>query len=55
MEPSYVLRALGVPDALAYASIRFSLGRVNDPEQIDFAVATVVECVEQLRGVVRAA
>jgi cysteine desulfurase len=55
MEPSYVLRALGVPDDLAYASIRFSLGRGNDPEQIDFAVQTVTQCVRRLREVVRAA
>jgi len=55
MEPSYVLRALGVPDELAYASIRFSLGRGNDAEQIDFAVETVVDAVRRLREVIRAA
>ncbi|HEY7114973.1 MAG TPA: IscS subfamily cysteine desulfurase [Tepidisphaeraceae bacterium] len=51
MEPSYVLRAIGVANDLAYASVRFSLGQSNDREQIDFAVETVVESVNRLRGV----
>jgi cysteine desulfurase len=49
MEPSYVLRAIGVPTALAYASVRFSLGKMNDSEQIDFAIERVVETVRRLR------
>jgi cysteine desulfurase len=49
MEPSFVLKAIGVDNALAYASIRFSLGKSNDQEQIDFAINTVAECVGQLR------
>jgi cysteine desulfurase len=50
MESSYVLRALGVPDGLAYASIRFSLGKTNDAAQVDYAVAHVTECVGRLRA-----
>jgi cysteine desulfurase len=49
MEPSYVLRAIGVPGELAYASVRFSLGKINDVEQIDFAIERVVETVNRLR------
>jgi cysteine desulfurase len=50
MEPSYVLRALGVPDDLAYASVRFSLGRHNTEEEVDFVVERVVRAVGVLRG-----
>jgi cysteine desulfurase len=49
MEPSYVLRAIGVPSILAYASVRFSLGKMNDPGQVDFAANQVVEIVQRLR------
>ncbi|HSI33531.1 MAG: cysteine desulfurase family protein [Phycisphaerae bacterium] len=49
MEPSYVLRALGVPTDLAYASIRFSLGRANDAAQIDYAVDEVVSVITRLK------
>jgi cysteine desulfurase len=49
MEPSYVLRAIGVPTDLAYASVRFSLGKINDAEQIDFAIEQVVQTVNRLR------
>jgi len=49
LEPSYVLRALGVGDALAHSSIRFSLGRFNTEEEIDFAVEQIAEGVKQLR------
>jgi cysteine desulfurase len=53
MEPSFVLRAIGVPDELAYCSIRFSLGRSNTAEQVDRVVNRVVETVAALRTPVR--
>jgi cysteine desulfurase len=49
-EPSHVLRALGVPEALAKATIRFGLGRFTTEAEVDFAAATVVATVRQLRG-----
>lgn len=49
VEPSYVLRALGIPDDLAQASLRFGLGRFTTEEEIDFAVGEVVQVVERLR------
>lgn len=48
-EPSYVLRALGRDDALADASLRFSLGRATDAAIIDLAAAQVVQAVQRLR------
>jgi cysteine desulfurase len=49
MEPSFVLKAIGVDNDLAYASIRFSLGKSNNQEQIDFAIQCVTDCVNHLR------
>lgn len=49
LEPSYVLRALGVDEALAHASIRFGVGRFNTEEEIDTVVGTVAEKVKALR------
>ena len=49
LEPSFVLRALGVPDELAHGSIRFSLGRFTTEEQIDFAIELVTKAVGELR------
>ena len=49
LEPSFVLRALGVPDELAHGSIRFSLGRFTTAEQIDFAIEQVAKAVGELR------
>ncbi len=49
VEPSYVLRALGVPDDLAHASLRFTVGRFTTEDDIDRAGRRVVEVVERLR------
>lgn len=50
VEPSYVLKVLGVSDALAHASIRFTVGRYTSESDIDFAGRRVVEVVEKLRA-----
>jgi cysteine desulfurase len=49
LEPSYVLRALGRDDELAHSSIRFTLGRFNTEEEIDFAVKLLREKIGKLR------
>jgi cysteine desulfurase len=49
LEPSHVLKAIGVPDALAHASIRFGLGRFSTAEEVEFAVETVGRAVRRLR------
>ena len=49
LEPSYVLRALGLPDEVAHSSIRFSIGRFTTAEEIDRAVEQVKATVERLR------
>ncbi len=49
LEPSHVLRAIGVPDELAHASIRFGLGRDNTQEEVDFAATAVEQAVRRLR------
>jgi len=49
MEPSYVLKAMGVADDVAHSSIRFGLGRFNTEEEIDCAAAAVVETISKLR------
>lgn len=51
VEPSYVLRALGISDDLAHASLRFGIGRYNTVEEIDFAIVEVASAVERLRAI----
>jgi cysteine desulfurase len=50
LEPSPVIRALGVDDELARGSIRFSFGKDNTDEDVDYAVAVLVRAVERLRA-----
>ena len=49
LEPSYVLRALGVGDELAHSSIRFGLGRFNTEEEVDYVADLVIGKVNHLR------
>ena len=49
LEPSYVLRALGLNDELAHSSIRFSIGRYTTESEVDHAAAAVQNAVKKLR------
>ena len=49
LEPSYVLRALGVGEELAHTSIRFGIGRFNTEEEVDYVTDLVVKSVSRLR------
>lgn len=49
MEPSYVLRSLGLDDELAHSAIRFSLGRYTTDEEIDYTIGLVKKAVDKLR------
>ena len=49
LEPSYVLRALGRDDELAHSSIRFTIGRFNTEEEIDYAIKLLNEKIGKLR------
>ncbi|TVZ39625.1 cysteine desulfurase [Alteromonadaceae bacterium 2753L.S.0a.02] len=50
VEPSYVLKAIGVDEALAHSSIRFSFGRYSTEAEVDFAANRVCEAVQKLRA-----
>ncbi|MBD8514337.1 IscS subfamily cysteine desulfurase [Photobacterium sp. WH77] len=49
LEPSYVLRALGLNDELAHSSIRFSFGRFTTEEEVDYAISQIRTAVDKLR------
>jgi cysteine desulfurase len=49
LEPSYVLRALGVGEELAHTSIRYGIGRFNTEEEIDYTIDVTVKSVNRLR------
>jgi cysteine desulfurase len=49
LEPSYVLRALGVEEDMAHSSIRFGIGRFNTEEEVDFVAGLVIDKVKKLR------
>jgi cysteine desulfurase len=50
VEPSYVLRKLGISDTLAHSSIRFTFGRFTTSEEAEFAATQVCDAVLKLRG-----
>jgi cysteine desulfurase len=50
LEPSYVLKSLGIGDELAHSSLRLSLGRWSTAEEVDFAIERIVAAVEHLRA-----
>ena len=50
LEPSYVLRALGVAEEMAHTSIRFGLGRFTTEEEVDYVIKLVVDKVKKLRA-----
>ncbi|HRE30870.1 MAG TPA: IscS subfamily cysteine desulfurase, partial [Candidatus Berkiella sp.] len=49
LEPSYVLRALGLNDELAHSSLRFSMGRFSTEEEVDYAIKAVRKIISRLR------
>ncbi|HLP83974.1 MAG TPA: IscS subfamily cysteine desulfurase [Phycisphaerales bacterium] len=49
LEPSYVLKGLGVGDELAHSSLRLSMGRWTTKDEVDFAIKKIVEAVKKLR------
>jgi cysteine desulfurase len=52
LEPSYVLKALGLNDELAHSSIRFSIGRFTTEEEIDHVIAAIQHAIPKLREMI---
>ena len=50
LEPSYVLKALGVGDDLAHSSLRMSFGRWTTAEEVDYAIENIITAVKHLRS-----
>lgn len=50
LQASHVLVAMGIPEEFAHGTIRFSLGKYNTKEEIDYTIDTVVEVIEKLRS-----
>ncbi|HUB27751.1 MAG TPA: cysteine desulfurase family protein [Tepidisphaeraceae bacterium] len=50
LEPSYVLKAVGLPDALAFASLRFALGKRNTEEEVDVVIERLSRAIGKLRN-----
>jgi cysteine desulfurase len=50
LQPSHVLRAMGVPFTMAHGSIRFSLSVYNTEEEVDFVIDKMPAIIERLRG-----
>jgi cysteine desulfurase len=50
LEPSYVLKALGVDEELAHTSIRFGIGKFTTEAEIDFAIETILNSIDKLRS-----
>lgn len=50
LEPSYVLRALGVAEENAHSSLRIGIGRFTTEEEIEYAIQKIVKSVEKLRN-----
>jgi cysteine desulfurase len=49
LEPSYVLKALGLGDEIAHSSIRFGLGRFNTKAEVDYVADKIIDVVRKLR------
>jgi len=49
LEPSYVLKALGIGDDLAHTSIRFGIGRFNTQEEVEYTAERMIDVVRKLR------